>query len=225
MSALATRLLVLGAVRIFGPVNGYQLRRELLSWEVERWARLRPGSIYSMLATLEKEGSVERHDLAEEGERPVAVYTLTPAGDDEFLRLVTEAIAVPPPSGDTVPLRAALSFAPALARAEFLTALGRRSDALAAELQRNEDSVERLDAMPPSVPPHVVAELELEAALLKAQYDWLLRFGARVQGGGLSFRGEDDPGWTPPDDDPGWRMMGERERYLRLLGGGGSDPA
>ena len=49
MSALTTRMLVLGAVRIFGPANGYQLRRELLSWEVERWAHIKPGSIYSML--------------------------------------------------------------------------------------------------------------------------------------------------------------------------------
>lgn len=43
MSALTTRILVLGVVRIFGPANGYQLRRELLSWEVERWAHLNPG--------------------------------------------------------------------------------------------------------------------------------------------------------------------------------------
>ena len=63
MSALTTRILVLGPCSIFGPANGYQLRRELLSWEVERWAYLNPGSIYSMLTTLEKQGAIVRHDL------------------------------------------------------------------------------------------------------------------------------------------------------------------
>src|ERR1041384_1336086 len=101
MYALTTRLLVLGAVSIFGPANGYQLRRELLSWEVERWAHLNPGSIYSMLGTLEKQGAIERHDLTmDDAGRPVAVYTTTDAGEAEFVRLLTEAIATVPDSGD-----------------------------------------------------------------------------------------------------------------------------
>ena len=52
----ATRLLVLGCVRIFQPVHGYFLRRELVSWEVERWAHIHPGSIYNALKTLTKAG-------------------------------------------------------------------------------------------------------------------------------------------------------------------------
>ncbi len=36
----ATRLLVLGAVRIFQPAHGYLVRRELLSWDVENWAAI-----------------------------------------------------------------------------------------------------------------------------------------------------------------------------------------
>ncbi len=38
-----TRLLVLGAVRIFQPTHGYFVRRELASWQVEEWAHLNPG--------------------------------------------------------------------------------------------------------------------------------------------------------------------------------------
>ena len=44
-----TRLLVLGAVRIFQPAHGYLVRRELLSWRVEEWANVQPGSIYHAL--------------------------------------------------------------------------------------------------------------------------------------------------------------------------------
>jgi hypothetical protein len=38
MAGEETRMLLLGAVALFEPVNGYQIRRELLSWHVDRWA-------------------------------------------------------------------------------------------------------------------------------------------------------------------------------------------
>ncbi len=47
-------MLVLGVVTIFEPANGYQIRRKLLSWRVEDWADLKPGSVYSMLTALVK---------------------------------------------------------------------------------------------------------------------------------------------------------------------------
>ena len=83
MAATETRLLVLGAVRLFEPVNGYQIRRELMSWEVDEWAHINPGSIYSSLSTLGKQGYVDRHDLVD-GTREVAVYTSTEAGRTEL---------------------------------------------------------------------------------------------------------------------------------------------
>src|SRR5688572_3387026 len=126
MSAVTTRMLVLGAVQIFGPANGYQLRRELLSWEVERWAHLNPGSIYSMLTTLVKQGAIERHDLSIDDARPVAVYTGTEAGAVEFERLVFDSIATVPDSGDVLPLRVAMNFGAALTRARFLEAAAER---------------------------------------------------------------------------------------------------
>src|SRR4051794_25164780 len=130
MSALTTRMLVLGAVQIFGPANGYQLRRELLSWEVERWAHVNPGSIYSMLTTLEKQGSIKRYDVEIDEARPVAVYTVTKAGDEEFERLVYESLATVPDSGDALPLRVAMNFGSTLTRAKFLDALSKRADIL-----------------------------------------------------------------------------------------------
>ena len=60
MAAHETRMLLLGAVALFEPVNGYQIRRELLSWEVDRWANVNPGSIYGGLATLARQGHLVR---------------------------------------------------------------------------------------------------------------------------------------------------------------------
>ena len=54
----ATRLLLLGTVRIFQPVHGYFVRRELLSWHADAWAHLNPGSVYNGLRSLVREGFV-----------------------------------------------------------------------------------------------------------------------------------------------------------------------
>ena len=218
MSALTTRMLVLGAVQIFGPANGYQLRRELLSWEVERWAHVNPGSIYSMLTTLEKQGSIKRYDVEIEEARPVAVYTVTKDGNTEFERLVYESLATVPDSGDALPLRVAMNFGSTLTRAKFLDALVKRAGILAAGVDEFDAKVGAL-VEPLVVPPHVVSELRLEVALMRAQRDWVIALEKEVSAGGLLF--SDDAGkghgWTPPSDDPGWRMQEERARYQAAI--------
>jgi DNA-binding PadR family transcriptional regulator len=219
MSALTTRMLVLGVVDIFGPANGYQLRRELLSWEVERWAHLNPGSIYSMLATLEKQGAIERHDIAlEDGGREVAVYTMTDAGAAEFQSLVFDAIATVPDSGDALPLRVALNFGPTMTRERFLEAVRRRIDVLVMGREIILQKITQLQGMN-TIPPHVVSELGLEIALVDAQIDWLRELETDVVGGGLDFIGDPDHGtrWAPPADDPGWAMAEERDRYVARI--------
>lgn len=216
MSALTTRMLVLGAVQIFGPANGYQLRRELLSWEVERWAHVNPGSIYSMLTTLEKQGAIARHDIELDGARPVAVYTVTPEGSAEFERMVFDAIATVPDSGDALPMRVAMSFGATLSRAQFLDAVAERIRLFWAGV---EEFDAKLDALrePLPVPPHVLSELRLEVALMRAQLDWLIELQGQVRDGGLVFRGEGEHAWMPPSDDPGWRMAAERARYQAAI--------
>lgn len=219
MSALTTRMLVLGVVRIFGPANGYQLRRELLSWDVENWAHLNPGSIYSMLGTLEKDGSVDRHDLVmDEGGRPVAVYTITDRGTVDHDRMLLEAIETVPDPGDALPLRVAVNFAPLLARDRYQQALDARAAAfgLAADAIRSKQL--HLEGR---VPPHVLSELGLEEALVRAQLGWLIEHAAEVRAGAMHFVDDARPndwGWTPPPDDPGWRMKAESEAYAKKLG-------
>ena len=83
MASTSTRMLLLGAVQLFEPVNGYQIRRELVSWRVDEWAHINPGSIYSGLETLARAGHLARHSLVE-GNRTVSVYTTTGEGRAEF---------------------------------------------------------------------------------------------------------------------------------------------
>lgn len=221
MSALTTRMLVLGVVRIFGPANGYQLRRELLSWEVEQWAHLNPGSIYSMLSSLERDGSVERHDLVmDEGARPVAVYTATAAGVAEHERMVLNAIETVPDPGDALPLRVALTFAPFLSRERYIEAIDRRIATFGLAVQAILTQQAHMTGNR-SVPPHVIAELGLELGLVRAQLAWLVEHVADVRAGALVFAVDGvvhDWGFEPAADDPGWRMKAESAEYARRLG-------
>ena len=75
-----TRLLLLGAVRVFQPVHGYLLRRELLSWQVEDRAHVNPGSIYWGPRT------PASHGLVDEVPGDPVSYRLTPDGEVEFRR-------------------------------------------------------------------------------------------------------------------------------------------
>ncbi|WP_232072102.1 PadR family transcriptional regulator [Phytohabitans flavus] len=51
-----TRMMILGLVSWMQPVHGYDVRRELLSWNADKWANVQPGSIYHALRKLTEEG-------------------------------------------------------------------------------------------------------------------------------------------------------------------------
>jgi DNA-binding PadR family transcriptional regulator len=218
MSALTTRILVLGVVKVGGPANGYQLRRELLSWDVERWAQLNPGSVYSMLNTLAAGGLVAKHDLPASGEdRAATVFTITEEGERQLVALVTASLEEVRDSGDLLPLRVAFNFASFLRRDDFLRAARARRAALITARPAFDEQIDRL-ARTATEPPHVGLELGLEARVVDAQIAWLGEIIEAVESGGLYFVGEDDKvGWRPADDDPGWRMIAERRRYQERL--------
>jgi DNA-binding PadR family transcriptional regulator len=215
MAATETRLLVLGAVRLFEPVNGYQIRRELMSWQVDEWAHINPGSIYSSLATLTKQGYVARHDLVD-GTREVAVYTTTEAGAEELTSLFTTALETVRML-DPLPLHTALSMCVLFPREVVARHLARRLPALDAHLA--ELSEKHAVAATGVTPPHVVRVLELQVASARLERDWVTGLLEDVDAGRLDFAGE-PTSWTPAPDDPGWQMHHDRERYRALLAGG-----
>lgn len=217
-----TRMLVLGVAQIFGPANGYQLRRELLSWNVQHWANINPGSIYSMLTTLTKQGMVERHDLVmSPGGHPVAVYRITPAGDAEVARLVGEGIRCVR-EFDRTEFYAAASLAPTtFDRAAFGDLLAARIDNLRASASTLAGTIAAAKA-DAGAPPHVVRLMDYAAAIGNAEATWLDGLLTGVRAGDLAFRGEAAmEAWTPPADDSGWPMMRERAAYLAAIDNAG----
>ncbi len=213
MAATETRLLLLGAVMIFEPVNGYQVRRELLSWGVDDWGHINPGSIYSGLATLTRQGHLERHDIVE-GARTVAVYTSTSSGRDELARLAQECLETVEPVS-SLPFHTALSLVPLLPRGRFLEHLEVRLERL--DVARAQWDQTLTHSPPDSLPPHLPGLLTLWRQLAEVERAWVQDLVLRVSAGDLDFAGE-PASWAPPADDPGWQMEADRRRYRTALG-------
>jgi DNA-binding PadR family transcriptional regulator len=203
MAGQETRMLLLGAVALFEPVNGYQIRRELLSWQVDRWAHTNPGSIYHGLSTLTGQGHLRRHDLVDGG-RDVAVYELTDEGRVELERMLVDGLETVN-LYETSAFHVAFSMLPLLDNRRVVRSLTARRVALeraVAELSVGDAS---------EVPPHARRSVLLWLDLAVAELAWLRETIEDVKQGRL------DAAWAPPADDPGWQMSADRERYRALL--------
>src|SRR5690606_35597363 len=89
----ATRLLVLGTVRIFGTAHGYLVHNELTTWGADEWANVKWGSIYHALRQMATKGLLDSTVTDDHLGR--VDYTITPAGDEEFFRLLRSALKTP----------------------------------------------------------------------------------------------------------------------------------
>lgn len=213
-----TRLLVLGVTQIFEPANGYQLRQELLSWGVEHWAHVNPGSVYSMLSTLDKQGLIERIDIeTTPGARPVGVYRMTPAGSQELVEILRRAITTVH-AFDRTEYYAAMSLAIGLLeRQDTVELLEQRRANLQVgmdELQLKIDAL-RIDS---GTPPHVALLMGYSMAQSQSERDWVAEFVGKITQGEMVFKGETvSPEWKPAANDPAWRMIQEQAVYRAKL--------
>jgi len=204
-----TRLLVLGAVRIFQPTHGYFVRRELASWQVAEWAHLNPGSIYNALRGLAKEGLLIEEpeaDAAATDGRKKTVYRLTVDGEKEFQRLVREALwELHPYEQDWI--SAGIAFWWALSRDEVTAALTARISLLQARRTAIGFSAKGLGPSAAGTPDHVVEMFHFQEALLRAEQQWVSEVLERIRAGTYGFAGE-DPARVLPGQNP-MRPAGE----------------
>ncbi len=176
----STRLLVLGVVRIFQPVHGYDVRRELLSWRVEQWANVAPGSIYNALKTLTKEKFLKVAGTDQVGGRPERTqYSLTADGEKEYQALLRATWwRVLPPLDDLMP---ALCFMPTLGQEELVAALEHRITALEGAIKHLQFS--RQEIKPPDTPEHVKELYDRMRAQLSAEIPWARTLIGRLRDG------------------------------------------
>ena len=201
----ATRLLVLGAIRIMQPVHGYEVRRELISWRLEESANVKPGSIYGAIRTLEKDGLIAVHAREGGDKRPErTTYVLTEEGEQEFGLLLRESwwTVVSP----IEPLIPALCLMTMLPRDELVRALqarvgalAGRVDALAFTRASIRDGATGADG---EIPEHVREIMDFIIARTRAELDWTRGFQKRLRDGAYAFAAE--PGMPDLGPGKGW---------------------
>lgn len=192
-----TRLVVLGAVRQFEPVHGYFLRRELMTWHVDEWANIQPGSIYNALKSLKQDGYIVETGTEAAGKRPErTIYETTPQGEVELMRLLRQTLWTVE-TFDTKPVMALTSFMFLLSRAEVLAALKFRITEIDAKIASN--GFEIADMPKSGTTPAYVREIfELSSLRLKAEQQWAQGLYDRIDAGEYFFAGETRP--TPDED-------------------------
>jgi DNA-binding PadR family transcriptional regulator len=192
----ATRLLLLGTVRIFQPVHGYFVRRELKSWHADAWANLNPGSVYNGLRSLARDGFVEEVGTEAQGRRPArTTYQLTGDGETEFLRLLRDSLWNV--SIESADLMAAWSFAWALRRDEVVAALESRIEQIEASARATQFAIQDIPGHP-GTPAAVAEHYRLAQARLDGEAAWARQLLERLHTGEYWFEGEPDPPWSAP---------------------------
>ncbi len=195
-----TRLLVLGAVRIFQPTHGYFVRRELASWQVEEWAHLNPGSVYNALRGLTREGLLIEEPDPDAGGKPRTLYRLTIDGEKEVQRLVREALwELHPWEQDWI--SAGVSFWFILTRDEVVAALTARISLLEARITGIGFAARDTGPTAAGTPDHVVEMFHFQNALLGAEKLWVGQVLERIRNGAYGFAGE-DPARMLPAQNP-----------------------
>ncbi|HEY2060154.1 MAG TPA: PadR family transcriptional regulator [Amycolatopsis sp.] len=195
----ATRLLVLGVVRMYGRAHGYQVRRELLSWSADKWANVQPGSIYHALKKMSAEHLLEQVEVEPGDGGPDRVaYRLTADGDHEFRVLLARALADAPMSRPE--MGAAVSLMPALSRKHALSLLRKRLVDFDAEARQARLLIDNGQDWGKAA--HVSELFRLWSGIAETSHEWLIGLIARLEAG--EYVMADDPGSAfgdPPETE------------------------
>jgi DNA-binding PadR family transcriptional regulator len=178
----ATRLLILGVLRFKQPIHGYDLRRELESWQAERWANIAYGSIYFALNKMAEEGLVEVIETGQAGKGPARTsYAITVPGEAEFQRLLREYWWELKTVID--PFQVALAFITELPRDELLAALRHRAAAARSKAEGLEMAIRSKSDS--DTPRHVSENMRLAAYHVETDARWTEEAIAKVERGEL----------------------------------------
>jgi DNA-binding PadR family transcriptional regulator len=192
-------MMILGLVQWMQPVHGYDVRRELLSWNADKWANVQPGSIYHALRKLSEEQLLREVATEQVGQRPArTTYEITENGVDEFLTLLRNNwwhLAAP-----ADPFLAAFSFLPALPRQEAAAALRNRATQLRAGIEQLQAAQATDWSM--TKPTFVSWMWELTIERSEAEIGWCERTARRIEAGEPYMPPKPEGNGLPPER--GW---------------------
>jgi DNA-binding PadR family transcriptional regulator len=176
-----TRLMILGLVRWMQPVHGYDVKRELESWQADEWTTIAPGSIYHALRKLAEDGLLEEVAIEQVGARPArTTYRCTAKGELEFEELLHRCWWTY--EAPTDPFQAGFAFLPALPATEAVAALRNRARLLRPVVDTHRFAMAS-DWLRKNKPSFVAWMFELVIDRLEVEIAWCERIATRLEGG------------------------------------------
>jgi DNA-binding PadR family transcriptional regulator len=149
------------------PMHRYEMASLMRTRGKDRDMNIKWGSLYTVVANLEKNGFLEAIDVTRQGARPErTVYQITDAGRDELVAWTRELIAEPEP--EHTRFVAGLSVMAVLPPRDVIELLRRR-------LLRLTESIDTLQAavqQAGDVPRLFLIEDEYRIAMTRAEADW-----------------------------------------------------
>jgi DNA-binding PadR family transcriptional regulator len=149
------------------PMHRYEMASLMRARGKERDMNIKWGSLYTVVANLEKNGFLEAIDVTRQGARPErTVYQITDAGRDELVAWTRELIAEP--EAEHTRFVAGLSVLAVLSPRDVAALLRRR-------LERLTESIDALRtelAQAAELPRLFLIEDEYRIAMTQAEADW-----------------------------------------------------
>jgi len=191
------------------PMHPYEVAATLRQRHKEESVRLNYGSLYAVVASLEKRGLITPQETVREGRLPErTVYSLTNSGRIETHDWLTELVSTP--EKEYPAFEAALSFLPALPPDDVVALLGERARYLEVELAQAGASRELFEKA--RLPRLFWVEDEFRTVLREAELDFVRRLLSEIEAGSLdglewwrSIHATSEPEWTPAPLGDGWQ--------------------
>jgi DNA-binding PadR family transcriptional regulator len=178
-----SNLLALAILTLLGerPMHPYEIATLLRERGKAGSIKINWGSLYTVVANLEKYGFIEATHTAREGRRPErTVYRITAEGSDELRDWLRELIGTP--EKEYPRFAAALSEMGALPPDEVVGLLRRRLTALDADVAAMRDALTEWSKVLPRL---FLIESEYELALREAETAWVRSLYDQMRGGTL----------------------------------------
>lgn len=177
---MSIRLLILGILYNDSSKHGYEIKQELESWNAELWASIAYGSIYFSLKQMTKENLIKKVSARHKKTIATAriIYTITPTGKAEFLRLLRNQWWQIKPLID--PFQVALTFMQHMPREEILLALDYR----AGQVQTIIKSFELLAPQrlkETQAPRHIAENFKLMTAHMATELAWIEQIKIKIE--------------------------------------------
>jgi len=164
------------------PMHPYEVSATLRQRHKHESVKLNYGSLYAVVASLEKRRLITPTETRREGRLPErTVYELTEAGMIETHDWLTELVSTP--VNDYPSFGAALSFLPALPPDDVVELLGERAQHLEIELARSRGTRELLEVA--QLPRLFWVEGEFHDVLVEAELAYVRRLIREIESGEL----------------------------------------